>query len=149
MQLNRKDWSRILNEALWAHMTAYKTSIGISPYRLVFGKACHLPMDIENRAYWAVKSCNFEFDQAGVERKLQLQLLEEIRFEAYENYGIYKEKTKLFHDIMISRKEFSIGEKVLLFNSCIKIMAGKLRSKWVGPFVVTNIFPYGAVEIIS
>jgi len=81
----------------------------MSPYRLDFKKVCHLLIKIEHRAYWAVKSCNFEFDQAGVERKLQLQQLEEIRLEAYENYMIYKEKTKLFHDKMIYRKEFSIG----------------------------------------
>lgn len=84
-----------------------------------------------------------------MERKLQLQQLEELRLEAYENSRIYKEKTKYFHDKMISRKEFSIGQKVLLFNSRLKIMAGKLRSKWIGPFVVTNIFPHGAVEIKS
>ncbi|MCI04071.1 hypothetical protein A2U01_0025113 [Trifolium medium] len=84
-----------------------------------------------------------------MERKLQLQQLEELRLEAYENSRISKEKTKHFHDKMISRKEFSIGQKVLLFNSRLKIMAGKLRSKWIVPFVVTNVFPYGVVEINS
>ncbi|MCI06974.1 hypothetical protein A2U01_0028037, partial [Trifolium medium] len=149
VQPNRKDWSRRLDEALWAHRTAYKTPIGTSPYRLVFGKACHLPVEIEHRAYWAVKSCNLEMQAAGMERKLQLQQLEELRLEAYENSRIYKEKTKHFHDKMISRKEFSIGQKVLLFNSRLKLMAGKLRSKWIGPFVITDVFPYGAVEIKS
>jgi len=72
-----------------------------------------------------------------------------LRLEAFENSRIYKEKTKHFHDKMISRKEFSIGQKVLLFNSWLKTMAGKLWSKWIGTFVVTNVFPYGAVEIKS
>ncbi|XP_039686931.1 uncharacterized protein [Medicago truncatula] len=72
---------------------------------------------------------------AGIERKLQLQQLEELRLKAYENSRIYKEKTKHFHDKMISKKDFSIGQKILLFNSRLKIMAGKLRSKWIGPFV--------------
>jgi len=78
-----------------------------------------------------------------------LQQLEELRLEAYENSKFYKEKTKQYHDKMIVRKEFSIGQKVLLFNSRLKLMPGKLRSRWIGPFIVTNVFPYGVVEIQS
>ena len=90
---SRKDWATRLDEALWAHRTAYKTPIGMSPFRVVFGKACHLPVEIEHRAYWAVKACNLDLEEAGNERKLQLQELEEIRLAAYENSKFYKEKS--------------------------------------------------------
>ncbi|PON46390.1 hypothetical protein PanWU01x14_251950, partial [Parasponia andersonii] len=82
-------------------------------------------------------------------RKLQLQELEEVRNDAYESSRIYKEKTKAFHDQLISRKKFSIGQKVLLYHSRLKLFPGKLRSRWVGPFIVTNVFSHGAVEIQS
>jgi len=146
---NRKDWSTRLEDALWAHRTAYKAPIGMSPYRVVFGKACHLPVEIEHRAYWAVKQCNLSLDQAGDARKLQLSELDEIRLEAYENSKFYKEKTKKLHDSSISRKEFSVGQKVLLYNSRLGLMSGKLRPKWIGPFTVTQVFPYDTVEIQS
>ena len=98
VQSNRKDWSNRLEDALWVHRTAYKASIAMSPYRVVFGKPCHLLVEIEHRAYWDVKSCNFSLDQVGEERKLQLNELDEIRLEAYQKSMFYKEKTKRFHD---------------------------------------------------
>ncbi|RDX93416.1 hypothetical protein CR513_24326, partial [Mucuna pruriens] len=119
---NRKDWSRLLEDALWAHRTTYQTLLGISPYWIVFGKAYHLPVEIEHRAYWAVKKCNMAYDQAENERKLQLKELEELHLEAYENSQIYKQK--------ILRKEFKVSQKVLLFNSRLKLIVDKLRSRW-------------------
>ena len=121
----------------------------MSPFQLVFGKPCHLPVKLEHNAYWAIKSFNMKMDESGEHRKLQLQEVEEIRNDAYESARIYKEKTKVFHDKMISWKEFKVGQKVLLYHSWLHLFLGKLRSHWIGPFVVTNVFPYGAVEIQS
>ncbi|KAL6213812.1 hypothetical protein ACLB2K_013251 [Fragaria x ananassa] len=117
----RKDWSQKLNDALWAYRTAYKTPIGTSPFQLVYGKACHLPVEFEHRAWWAIKTFNMNLDDAGLHRKLQLNELEEIRNDAYDNAWIYKERTKAYHDKMICGKSFVVGQKVLLFHSRLKL----------------------------
>ena len=86
-----KDWSLRINDALWAYHTTFKTPIGMSPYRIVYGKACHLLIGLKHRAYWAIKRLNFDIDKAGVKRKLQINELEELRNDAYNCAKLYKD----------------------------------------------------------
>ncbi|GJS31512.1 reverse transcriptase domain-containing protein [Tanacetum coccineum] len=139
---NHASWSDKLDDALWAFRTAYKTPIGCTLYKLVYGKACHLPIELEHKAYWALKHANFDLKTAGDQRKVQLNELSELRDQAYENSLIYKEKTKRIHDAKIKNRVFNVGDQVLLFNSRLKIFSGKLKSRprWSGPF--TNVKYY-------
>nr|GEU84716.1 reverse transcriptase domain-containing protein [Tanacetum cinerariifolium] len=144
---NRTSWSDKLDDALWAFRTTYKTLIGCTPYKLVYGKSCHLSMELEHRAYWALKHVNFDLKTADDHRKLQLNELSELRDQAYENSVIYKERTKKLHDFKIKNRIFNVGDQVLLFNSRLKIFSRKLKARWSGPFTITRVFPYGTIEL--
>nr|GFC01239.1 reverse transcriptase domain-containing protein [Tanacetum cinerariifolium] len=125
----------------------YKTPIGCTPYKLVYRKVCHLPIELEHKAYWVLKHANFDLQTAGDHKKVQLNELNKLRDQAYENSVIYKEKTKRLHDAKIKDRVFNVGDRVLLFNSRLKIFSGKLKTRWSGPFTITHVFPYGTVEL--
>nr|GEV79001.1 reverse transcriptase domain-containing protein [Tanacetum cinerariifolium] len=144
---NRASWSDKLDFALWAFRTAFKTPIGCTPYKLVYEKACHLPIKLEYKAYWALKHCYFDLNTAGDHQKIQLNELNELHDQAYENSLIYKEKTKKYHDSKIKDHVFNVGDRVLLFNSRLKIFSGNLKTRWTGPFTLSQVFPYGTVVL--
>nr|GEY11026.1 retrovirus-related Pol polyprotein from transposon TNT 1-94 [Tanacetum cinerariifolium] len=105
---NRASWWDKLDDALWAFRTAFKSPIGCTPYKLVYEKACHLSIELEHKAYWALKHANFDLLTAGNHWKVQLNKLNEPCDQAYENSLIYKEKTKRIHDSKIKDRVFNV-----------------------------------------
>jgi hypothetical protein len=146
---SRKNWASNLNNALWAYRTAYKNPMGIYPYKMVYGKACHLPLELEHKAFWAVKELNRDFKLASKKRLLDLSSLDEWRNEAYENARLFQKKVKQWYDRRILKREFHVGEKVLLYRSRLRFFPGKLLLKWEGPFIIKEVYRSGAIKIAS
>ncbi|XP_021857687.1 uncharacterized protein [Spinacia oleracea] len=119
----------------------------MTPYKLVYGKNFHLPIELEHRAMWAIKTLNFELSCAGERHLLDLPDLEELRMNAFDSASIYKARSKQYQEARIEKRELKEGEKILLYNSRLKLFSGKLKSRWSGPFDVVRVFPYGAIEI--
>nr|GFB07989.1 reverse transcriptase domain-containing protein [Tanacetum cinerariifolium] len=105
------------------------------------------PLSWSTRPTGPSKNVNFDLKTVGDHRKVQINELNELRDQAYENFLIYKEKTNRLHDSKIKDRVFNIVDRVLLFNSHLKIFSGKLKSCWSGPFTISQVYPYGAVEL--
>ena len=146
---SRKDWSVKLHDSLWAYRTTYKTILGMSPYRLIYSKAYHLPVEVEYKAWWAIKKLNMNLNKAGMKRFLDLNEMEELRNDAYNNSNIAKQRLKRWHDQLISCKQFQKGQRVLLYDSKLHIFSRKLKSRWISLFTIHEVYSNGVVELLS
>lgn len=144
---SRNDWSKHLDDVLWAYRTYFKTPLGMSLYRLVYGKAFYLPIEMQHTTFWAIKNLNFNLHAARKAKILQLNKLKEHRLFSYENGDLYKEKKK--HDKKCQKREFVEGQKVLLFNSRLKLFYGKLKSRRSGPFKMINIYSHEDTDLLN
>ena len=141
----KKEWSYKLDDALWAYRTALKTLLGTTPFHLLYGKACHLPVELEHKVAWAVKMMNFDIKSVGERRLIQLNEVDEIQIHAHDNSKLYKERTKAYHDKKILTQTFEPNDQVLLYDSRLTIFRGKLSSRWSCPYTVHSVRPYGTV----
>jgi hypothetical protein len=122
----------------------------MTPYQFIYGKACHLSIELEHRDSYAIKEMNLDLDATVVKRRVQISELEEMRLKAYENASIYKERIKRWYDKRLEKKEFKEGDKILLYNLRFKTFRkGKLQSKWDEPYVVHSVLSNGAVTIMD
>ena len=145
---NPKEWLVKLIDVLWVYQTAFMTILGMSPYKIIFKKACHLPVELEHRALWAIKQLNFDLTRVDELRKLQISELEKIQNEGYDNARITKSRTKIFHDQIINWKNCP-WTKSFVVQFKASHLCGETQTSLVGTVHYTHSFFTSVVIIVD
>lgn len=146
VNINLRNQSIKVYDALWEYRMAYKTPIWISPYRLCLVKVVIFRLRLK-QSYWAINNLNFGLKASCERRKLKLNKLEEFRNKSYKSARIFKDHAKSWHDKNILRYEFHLCLQILLFYSRLTLLLGNLKSRWKVTYKINQVFLFDTIEL--
>lgn len=147
VQQNHKDWADRLLESLWAYRITWRSTTRFSSYEMVYGKKVMFPIEFQIKTFKTTTDLNLELTEAQKQRIAQLNELDDIRQEAFQQTDLVQQQRATWHDKFIKKKEFALGDWALLFDSRFKNFQVKLTTRWLGPYEVVSVSENGAIKI--